>query len=134
MFTRLLTWLACLDDESSVRGEAQRFPTQLLHGRSSFNEELRALWRASLPGPEQSFRGPELDAGTPDVGRDDGQPHGAEIASWFTGRKKSILADFAVSTIDHVLFAALCSKHLALRHLGLAKKVVVIDEVHASDW
>ncbi|RRD42866.1 CRISPR-associated helicase Cas3' [Buchananella hordeovulneris] len=134
MFKRLLTWLGSLDDESSVQGEAQRFPTQLLHGRSNFNEDLRQLRRASLLGSERAFRGPELNTGTPDIGRDDGQPHGAEIASWFTGRKKSILADFAVSTIDHVLFAALCSKHLALRHLGLAKKVIVIDEVHASDW
>ena len=32
-----------------------------------------------------------------------------------------------------VLLTALKQKHLALRHLGFSKKVIVIDEVHAYD-
>ena len=36
-------------------------------------------------------------------------------------------------TIDQVLLAALKSRHVLVRHLGLMGKVVVIDEVHAAD-
>lgn len=52
---------------------------------------------------------------------------------WLSGRKKGILSNAVVGTIDQVLFMALQSKHMMLRHLGLAQKVVVIDEVHAVD-
>ena len=58
---------------------------------------------------------------------------GFHAHQWLRGRKKQLLASFAVGTIDQVLFAGLKSRHLALRHLAVAGKVVVIDEVHAYD-
>jgi CRISPR-associated endonuclease/helicase Cas3 len=51
---------------------------------------------------------------------------------WFSG-KKSILDEFSIGTIDNLLQMDLKQKHLALKHLGLSNKVVIIDEVHAYD-
>ena len=38
-----------------------------------------------------------------------------------------------VCTVDHLLFSALQTKHVSLRHLGISDKVVIIDEVHSYD-
>lgn len=52
---------------------------------------------------------------------------------WMSGRKKGILSNFVVATVDQVLLMALQSRHSMLRHVGLAGKVVIIDEAHAYD-
>ncbi|TAN82751.1 MAG: CRISPR-associated helicase Cas3' [Gallionella sp.] len=54
--------------------------------------------------------------------------------SWFAdSRKKALLADAGVGTLDQALLAVLYSKHQSLRLLGLARKVLIVDEVHACD-
>lgn len=59
--------------------------------------------------------------------------HNAEIRSWFDGRKKGILAPFAVGTVDQALMAAMEVRHGMLRTFGLAGKVVILDEIHSYD-
>ena len=83
----------------------------LAHGDAWMNAELSRLRRETVR----------------DAAADDVFAH-----RWMTGRK-SPLANFVVGTIDQVLMAALATKHVGMRHIGLAGKVVVIDEVHAAD-
>lgn len=54
--------------------------------------------------------------------------------AWFAdNRKKALLADIGVGTIDQSLLAVLPARHQALRVLGLGRKVLLVDEVHAYD-
>jgi CRISPR-associated endonuclease/helicase Cas3 len=57
----------------------------------------------------------------------------SDAASWFHGKKKRLLAPFAVGTIDQALMAVMNVKHNVVRAFGLAGKVVILDEVHSYD-
>lgn len=48
-------------------------------------------------------------------------------------RKAALLASVGVGTIDQALLAILPKHHQALRLLGLHRKVLIFDEVHAAD-
>ncbi|MBX3644123.1 MAG: CRISPR-associated helicase Cas3' [Rubrivivax sp.] len=47
--------------------------------------------------------------------------------------KKALLADLGVGTIDQALLAVMPAQHQSLRLLGMAGKVLVIDEIHSFD-
>jgi CRISPR-associated helicase Cas3/CRISPR-associated endonuclease Cas3-HD len=72
-----------------------------------------------------------------DLARDEERVGSAEepviAGGWFSQRKRGLLAPVAVGTVDQAMLAALPSRHFTLRMLGLAGKVVVLDEVHAYD-
>lgn len=57
-----------------------------------------------------------------------------QCARWLSDhRKKALLADVGIGTIDQVLLGILPARHQSLRLLGLVNKVLIIDEVHAYD-
>lgn len=88
--------------------------------------------KASLNEDAQSL--PRLGLGISSVGVDEPDAYASVVAhEWLLGRKKGMLSTVGVGTVDQVLFLALQAKHLMLRHLGLASKVVVIDEIHSYD-
>lgn len=113
MFERVERWLQTSLNERPAS-------IALAHGKAALNEKYADLVRHSWKG--QLF----------DEDSDDARAT-AIVNQWLRGRKRAGLADFVVGTIDQSLFAALKAKHVVLRHLGLAGKVVIIDEVHAAD-
>jgi len=58
----------------------------------------------------------------------------AACAAWLADtRRKAFFADIGVGTIDQALLAVLPAKFQSLRLLGLARKVLIVDEAHAYD-
>jgi len=58
----------------------------------------------------------------------------AQCNQWLSdSRKKALLAPIGVGTIDQALLAVLPRRHQSLRLLGLHRKVLIFDEVHAAD-
>ncbi|WP_159025059.1 type I-E CRISPR-associated protein Cse1/CasA [Streptomyces sp. MUSC 125] len=130
MFSRLLSWLDALPADGSPSRSVV-----LAHAKAALNETWSGLLRAGSRAiaaiePDGDEQEPAPGRRERDVPR---HPAGLHAHQWLRGRKKQLLASFAVGTVDQVLFAALKSRHLALRHLAVAGKVVVIDEVHAYD-
>lgn len=110
MFSRVRSWL----DRLPGRAGGAPVSLRLAHGKAHLNDEYAGLLH----------KGRFVQVGDGDA---------AVVHAWFGGRKRAGLAAFVVGTIDQVLFAGLKSRHVMLRHLALAGKVVVIDEVHAYD-
>lgn len=104
IFPRLLDWTRQLEIDKA-------YSVRLAHAKAQFNEGYRQLMEGSSHVGETA--------------------EDAVVHQWFEGNKKSLLADFVVGTIDQFLLAALRQKHVMLRHLGLAGKVVILDETHA---
>jgi CRISPR-associated endonuclease/helicase Cas3 len=53
--------------------------------------------------------------------------------TWFLPKKRTLLAEHGVGTIDQALFGVLRTRHGFVRLYGLSGKTVVLDEVHAYD-
>ena len=57
-----------------------------------------------------------------------------QCASWLAdNRKKALLADVGVGTLDQALLAILPSRFQSLRLFGLAGNILIVDEAHAYD-
>jgi len=131
MFPRIMEWIAhepSRDCGESLLPDGDDAPDRravfLAYNKSWLNADYQAVPRSTPLSCDVDLDGNakhQLGAG------------GAYVDSWMVGRRKGVLADFVVGTIDQVLFAALQSRHVALRHLALARKVVILDEVHSFD-
>lgn len=90
---------------------ANTIPPQLVHGN--------AWLRTDMPSPQIPL---SADAIVSDA------------QSWFASPRRALLAPVGVGTVDQALMAALSVRHFALRRLALARKVVILDEVHSYDF
>ena len=110
-FARLLAWAERLELDEPLT-------VFLAHGKARLNEQNAELRRTA-------FDGLAMD--------DPREDHLVTAHTWLADAKRGPLSSLVVGTIDQALFGALRSRHVALRHLALAGKVVVLDEVHAYD-
>jgi len=101
--------------------EGERPSLVLAHGARELSDRFR---HSILPMQQNGMQG---------YG-DDTQTASAHCGAWLAdNRKKALLAEVGVGTIDQSLLAILPSKHQSLRMLGLLGKVLIVDEVHACD-
>ncbi|GAB2498058.1 CRISPR-associated nuclease/helicase Cas3 [Corynebacterium atrinae] len=112
LFSRTLDWAERSTPESTITS------MNLVHSRKRFSAEYEKLRWAQPRG----------------IGEDTHNDHGSVVASqWLNGPKKALLSNFVVATVDQVLMMVLQMRHSMLRHMGLAGKIIIIDEVHSYD-
>lgn len=86
---------------------------QLLHGGALLNDKYQQL---KPGGIFDATTGGEVRAG-----------------EWFTHKKRALLSEYGVGTVDQALLTILPVRHQFVRLWGLANRVVVFDEIHAYD-
>lgn len=106
MFKRTLNFLR-------DQGTDRKLDLQLLHGGALLNDTFQNL---RLSGIHDSNMGGEVCAG-----------------EWFTNKKRALLSEYGVGTVDQALLPILPVRHNFVRMWGLANRVVVFDEIHAYD-
>ena len=89
----------------------------LSHGRSHLNETFQKLAESGRRVTSQG----KIEAAV-------------QCAAWLaSSRKRVFLGQFGVCTVDQVLLSVLPVRHKFVRGFGLAKSVLIVDEVHAYD-
>ncbi len=106
MFVRTLEFLHSLKPDRIL-------DLQLLHGATLLNDTFQNLKLAPIYNPEGL-----------------GQIRAGE---WFTNKKRALLSEYGVGTVDQALMTILPVRHNFVRLWGLANRVVVFDEIHAYD-
>lgn len=126
MFSRVHRWLDALPSCDSTDEKT----VWLAHGKAKLNDDFQGIIAAS----RRHFS----SVGQDDTDEPYSRKHGeispeTVVSDWMWGRKKGALANFLVCTVDQVLMGALQMKHVVLRQLAMANKVVIVDECHAYD-
>lgn len=106
MFKRTLKFLR-------GQGVSRTLDLQLLHGGSLLNEAFQNM---KVTGIYDATMGGEVRAG-----------------EWFTNKKRALLSEYGVGTVDQALLPILPVRHHFVRLWGLANRVVIFDEIHAYD-
>lgn len=106
MFKRTLAFIA-------KHGADRKLDLQLIHGATLLNETFQNL---RLSGIHDHTTGGEIRAG-----------------EWFTNKKRALLSEYGVGTVDQALMPILPVRHNFVRLWGIANRVVVFDEIHAYD-
>lgn len=106
MFGRTLTFLRSQHCERTL-------DLQLLHGGALLNDDYQNLKPGGIHDPQA---GGDVRAG-----------------EWFTHKKRALLSEYGVGTIDQALLTILPVRHQFVRLWGLANRVIVFDEIHAYD-
>ena len=92
----------------------------LAHGGRHLSEKVR-----QSIGYSSTSKEPDLDGD---------MPASTYCNAWLSdNRKKALLAQIGVGTIDQALMAVLPLHHQSLRLLGLSRNILIVDEVHAYD-
>ena len=93
----------------------------LSHGARHLSEAFTESVMVGRQQADKSYQQDELSAS-------------AYCNAWLAdSKKKALLADVGVGTIDQALLSVLPARHQSLRLLGLMGKVLLVDEVHAYD-
>jgi CRISPR-associated endonuclease/helicase Cas3 len=106
MFRRTLDFLR-------RQGDHRTLDLQLVHGAALLNDAFQGLLPSGVHDP----------AGGGDI----------RAGEWFTHKKRALLSEYGVGTVDQALLPILPVRHQFVRLWGLANRVVVFDEIHAYD-
>ena len=98
--------------------EGERPSLVLAHGKRTMNEAFTdsILGQSNAPTDDPT----------------DQDESAATCADWIADdRRKSLLAQIGVGTIDQALLSVLPAKHQSMRLWGLAGKILILDEIHS---
>lgn len=99
----------------------------LAHGRA----DLDPRFRAAIAREDDMAAAPDRGRAPSDPADETAEAH---CAAWLADdRRRALLAQVGVGTIDQALLSVLPVRHAALRQRGLAGKVLIVDEAHAFD-
>ena len=120
MFDRLATTYRKLFAERAQPSIA------LVHGARQMHDGFR---QAVLRGGRE-----EAPYSSDGRGADSETTASSACAAWLADdRRRALLADVGVGTVDQALLSILPSRHQSLRLLGLMRHVLILDEIHAYD-
>lgn len=111
---------------SHLGDRKERVNLQLLHGQAALSVDQFD------PTDHEDIKATDVADGVSSNG-ERGMHDRVQRSTWFTKRKRGLLATYGVGTVDQSMLAVLQTKHFFVRLHGLAGKTVIFDEVHSYD-